>query len=51
MIRPRSLAVVTGPPPGADHPLAKLCVESGYDRAIAVDQVLVVVAKPGLDNR
>ncbi|MHB8283269.1 MAG: SDR family NAD(P)-dependent oxidoreductase [Caulobacteraceae bacterium] len=49
MSTPRPLAVVTGASSGIGYELAKLCVEHGYDLAIAADEASIVEAKQALE--
>jgi hypothetical protein len=45
----RPLAVVTGASSGIGYELAKLCVENGYDLAIAADEPSIVEAKQAFE--
>ena len=46
----RPLAVVTGASSGIGYELAKLCVEHGYDLAIAADERAIVEAKQAFET-
>ena len=46
----RPLAVVTGASSGIGYELAKLCVEHGYDLAIAADEASIVEAKQAFEG-
>ena len=50
MPTPRPLAVVTGASSGIGYQLAKLCVEHGYDLAIAADEASIVEAKQSFES-
>ena len=50
MPTPRPLAVVTGASSGIGYQLAKLCVEHGYDLAIAADEATIVEAKQSFES-
>jgi len=51
MPSPRPLAVVTGASSGIGYQLAKLCVENGYDLAIAADEASIIEAKQAVEGR
>jgi short-subunit dehydrogenase len=46
---PRPLAVVTGASSGIGYELAKLCVEHGYDLAVAADEPSIVEARQAFE--
>ena len=50
MPTPRPLAVVTGASSGIGYQLAKLCVEHGYDLAIAADEASITEAKQSFES-
>ncbi|WP_158913319.1 SDR family oxidoreductase [Caulobacter sp. S45] len=50
MTSPRPLAVVTGASSGIGYQLAQLCVENGYDLAIAADEPTIVEAKQSFER-
>ena len=50
MTSPRPLAVVTGASSGIGYELAKLCVENGFDLAIAADEASIVEAKQAFEG-
>ena len=50
MNEPRPLAVVTGASSGIGYELARLCVEHGYDLAIAADEASITESREALES-